>query len=93
MKKDPAIPDSPTKRAVLAVVAPAAVWVVSRILDRPKVQKKRKRLDAQVLVKGQDAVKAIRKRSKNSTKNPGYLAAGISTLAVAIGLLARATKK
>jgi hypothetical protein len=92
-KKDPAIPESPTKRAVLAVVGPAAIWAVSRFLDRPKVQKKRKRMDAEVLIKGQDAVRAIRTRSKNTTKNPGYLAAGISTLAVAIGLLARATKK
>lgn len=93
MKKDPAIPDSPTKRAVLAVIGPAAIWAVSRFLDRPKMQRKRKRLDAEVLIKGQDAVTAIRKRTKNTTKNPGYLAAGISTLAIAIVLLARATKK
>jgi hypothetical protein len=93
MKKDPAIPDSPIKRAVLAVVGPAAIWAVSRFLDRPKVQRKRKRLDAEVLIKGQDVVESIRKRTKNTTKNPGYLAAGISTLVVAIGLLARATKK
>jgi hypothetical protein len=92
-KNDPAIPDSPTKRAVLAVVGPAAVWAVSRFLDRPKMQRKRKRVDAEVLIKGHDAVKAIKKRSKNTVKNPGYLAAGISTLAVAIGLLARASKK
>jgi hypothetical protein len=93
MKKDPAIPDSPTKRAVLAIVGPAAIWAVSRFLDRPKMQRKRKRLDAEVLIKGQDVVESIRKRTKNTTKNPGYLAAGISTLVVAIGLLARATKK
>ena len=93
MKKDPAIPDSPTKRAVLAVVGPAAIWAVSHFLDRPKVQKKRRRMDAEVLIKGQDAVQAIRKRTRNATRNPGYLAAGLSTLAVAIGLLARATKK
>ena len=93
MKKDPAIPDSPIKRAVLTVVGPAAIWAVSRFLDRPKVQRKRKRLDAEVLIKGQDVVESIRKRTKNTTKNPGYLAAGISTLVVAIGLLARATKK
>lgn len=85
--------DTPTQRAVLYVVGPAAAWLVTQLMNRPKARETRKRIDDAVIEQGEKAMKAVRRRSKNAAKNLGYLAAGLATMAIGIGLITRATRK
>jgi hypothetical protein len=87
------IRETPTQQAVRQIVGPAAVWAVNQLLNRPKVRRARRLIDDAALDQAQRAAGAIVRRSRNSMKNPGYLAAGLASMALGISLIARSTRK
>lgn len=91
--KNGRVRETPTRLAVRSIVGPAAVWMVNQLLNQPRVRHVRKAIDDAVLAKAQRAAGAVLRRSRNSMKNPGYLAAGLASVAIGIGLIARSTRK
>jgi hypothetical protein len=90
---DNRVRETPTQQAVRQIVGPAAVWMVNQLLNRPRARRARRAIDDAALLKAQRAASEIVRRSKNSMRNPGYLAAGLASMALGIGLIARSTRK
>lgn len=83
--------DKPTTdRVIKSLIAPLAVWAVSRILQGPKAQGALQEADAYALIAKRKAVRQVRRAGKNALSNPAWLAAGAAAIAVGISLMAKA---
>jgi hypothetical protein len=91
--KDNRVRETPTRLAVRSIVGPAAIWMVNQLLNQPRARHVRKAIDDAVLAKAQRAAGVVLRRSRNSMRNPGYLAAGLASVAIGISLIARSTRK
>jgi hypothetical protein len=75
------------------MVAPLALWLANKLLQRPAAKKVMRRADVKVEHQAKRLLSALRKRGDNMRKNSRWLAAGAGSIAVGIALLTRASKR
>jgi len=88
--------DKPTSskshHLIKRMIAPFAVWAVTKILETPTVKEKLQEVDAQTFKKKRDAKRALRRAGRNASKNRRWLAAGAAAVAVGLGMMAKSTR-
>lgn len=72
---------------------PVALWLMNRLLTQPDVMDASARLDRKIHRKQRRAAGALRRAGRNATANRGLLTAGLATITVGLGLLARAASR
>ena len=75
------------------VFPPILLWTVNKILSSPAVKEQTKKLDLRAHQQRKKTLKALTKAGNNALSNPGWLAAGVTAVAVGVGLMARAALK
>jgi len=86
-------PKSPKSHHLIKrMIAPFAVWAVTKILETPAVKKKLHDVDATTYKKKRDAKRALRRAGRNASRNRRWLAAGAAAMAVGLGMMARSTR-
>ena len=75
------------------VIAPLAVWVVTKALDTPKVKKTMSRVDDGFYKQRRKAERAVVRASANAMNNRLWLAAGVAAIVTGVSLLAKSTKR
>ena len=86
--------DSPKSHHLIKrMIAPLAIWAVTKLLDTRSVKKTLQDVDARAYVKKRDAGRALRRAGRNAAKNRTWLAAGAAAVAVGIGMMAKATTR
>jgi hypothetical protein len=84
----------PATEMVLARVAgPLAVWVVTRLLQQPSVKGALRRADSRALDQRDKARRGLQRAGKNMRSNPIWVAAGLVSIVVGIGLITRAARR
>ena len=68
------------------IVAPLAVWAVTKVLETPRVKSAVARVDRKLY-------KKRRKVARNAIKNRVWLAAGLAAIVTGVSLVARAGSK
>ncbi len=80
-------------KLIKSLVAPLAVWAVSKLLERPAVKGALAELDSRAFVGRRMAMRRVRKARKNAASNRAWIAAGAAAIAVGIGLMAKAAAR
>lgn len=75
-----------------SVLTPLAAWAVAKMLDTQPFKGASEEADAYAVIGQRRATRALRRAGRNATRNPVWLAAGAATIAVGIGLMAKATR-
>jgi len=75
------------------VIAPLAVWAVTKVLDAPKVKKTMARVDDNFYKQRRKAERAVVKASTNAMNNRMWLAAGVMAIVTGVSLLAKSTRR
>jgi len=75
------------------VIAPLAVWAISKALDAPHVKKTMSRVDDSFYKQRRNAERAVVRVSKNAMNNRVWLAAGVVAIVTGVSLLAKATRR
>jgi uncharacterized protein (DUF2236 family) len=75
------------------VIAPLAVWAVTKVLDAPRVKKTLGKVDDELHKQRRKAERSVVRASSNAMKNRVWLAAGVVAIVTGVSLLARATKR
>lgn len=74
------------------VIAPLAVWAVTKVLDAPKVKKTMGRVDDAFYKKRRKAERSVVRASANAVNNRIWLAAGVAAIVTGVSLLAKSTR-
>jgi len=83
--------EQPTRHSISNRVFPAvAVWAINKILSRPAIKERTRQLDARAHQKRKAALKALTKVGKRAIRNPAWLAAGVTAVALGVGLITKA---
>lgn len=82
-----------TEMVLTRLAAPLAVWAVTQFLQRPTVRGAMRRVDSRAVEQGENTRRRLRRAGKNMRSNPVWVAAGMVTIAVGIGLITRAAQK
>ncbi|HVR40376.1 MAG TPA: hypothetical protein VMU84_14870 [Thermoanaerobaculia bacterium] len=85
-------PKSSRADIVKRVVTPAALWVVNKALDQPRVKKQTAGLQSRVDAAKKKALRSIQRAARNAASNPAWLAASAAAFALGIGLIAKASR-
>jgi hypothetical protein len=81
---------SRSDQVIKSLIAPVAVWAVSKILQGPKAKGALREADAYAVIAERKAMRRVRRAGKNALSKPAWLAAGVAAIAVGIGLMAKA---
>jgi hypothetical protein len=81
---------SPTRTTMTRLIPPLTIWAIGRILDLPSVKGSVMQLDGETYKRRHDAVRSFKKGLKNARSNASWVAAGVATMAIGIGLVAKA---
>jgi hypothetical protein len=83
--------EQPTRHSISNRVFPAvAVWAINKILSRPTIKERTRQFDALAHKKRTKVVKSLSKVGKNALKNPTWLAAGVTAVALGVGMITKA---
>jgi hypothetical protein len=74
------------------VIAPLAVWAVTKVLDAPNVKKTMNRVDGRFYKQRRKAERAVVRASTNAMNNRVWLAAGVVAIVTGMSLLAKSTR-
>ena len=74
-------------------IPPVALWLANKLLQRPAARQAMRRADVRVERHAKRALAALRQRGRNMRTNSRWLAAGAGSIAVGLGLLARASRR
>lgn len=84
----------PASEMVLTRLAgPLAVWAVTQLLRQPSVRGAMRRVDSRAVEHGESARRQLRRVGKNMRANPVWVAAGLVTIGIGIGLISRAARR
>ena len=75
------------------IVAPLAVWAVTKVLETPKVRKTMARVDQKFYKKRRKAERSVARASTNAMNNRVWLAAGLAAIVTGVSLVAKASKR
>ena len=75
------------------VIAPLAVWAVTKVLDTPRVKKTLGKVDDEFHKQRRKAERSVARASANAMRNRVWLEAGVVAIVTGVSLLARATKR
>jgi hypothetical protein len=78
---------------VKRIVTAAAVLAVAKTLDMPSVAKVTKRVDKSIGSKAAKTGISLKHARRNARQHVGLVLAGVAAMAVAVGLLGRASTK
>lgn len=93
MGKDMKLPKSQSGEFVKRIATAGVVWGVAKMLDTPRAKLVSKRIDKKLTKATGETGKSLKKRGAALRRNRGLLIAGVTALAVAAGLLGRASTK
>ena len=80
-------------KMVKRLATAAAVWAVAKLLDVPRIAKATRKADDSIQKKTDRMGKAMRRAGSRARDNNGLLIAGVAALALAAGLLGRASTR
>ena len=72
------------------LIPPLALWVATKILETPKVKDALEEVDSLAFVGKRKAERAVKRVTKNATRNPAWLVAGAAAFVIGIGLMVKA---
>ena len=75
-----------------AAVASLAGWAVAKMLDAKPLKGALDEADAYAFLGQRKAERLARRAGRNAVNNRAWLAAGVATIAVGLGLMAKATR-
>lgn len=75
------------------LAGPLAIWAVTQLLQRPTVRGAMRRVDSRALEQRDNVRRQLRRVQKNMRSNPVWVAAGMVTIAIGIGLITRAARR
>jgi len=81
-----------THQIIKSLIAPVAVWAVSKFLETPNVKGALQEVDARAYIKERRALRSVKRAGRNAASKPAWLAAGAAAIVVGIGLMAKATR-
>lgn len=81
-----------THQAIKRLIPLLAVWGVGKVLETPRVKGALQEVDARAYIQKRNAMRAVRRASRNAASNPAWLAAGAFAIAIGIGLMAKAAR-
>jgi hypothetical protein len=93
MAKNVKLPRSHSGEFVKRLATAGVVWSVVKLLDTPRGKLMTKKIDKKITKASSDSGKTLKKRGAALRRNRGLLIAGVTALAVAAGLLGRASTK
>ncbi len=82
-----------TEMVLKRLAGPLAVWAVTQLLQRPAVRGAMRRVDSRAVEQGENARRRLRRAGKNMRSNPVWVAAGLVTVVIGIGLITRAAQR
>ena len=75
------------------IVAPLAVWAVTKVLEAPHVKRAMSRVDDKFYEQRHKAERSLVRASKKAMDNRVWLAAGLAAIVTGVGLVAKSVKK
>lgn len=75
------------------IIAPVAVWAVTKVLETPHVKKTMKRVDDGFYKQRRKAERSVARASANAMNNRVWLAAGLAAIVTGISLVAKASAR
>ena len=75
------------------IVAPIAVWAVTKALEAPHVKKTMRRVDNTFYKQRKKAQRSIVRVSRNAAANRIWLAAGLAAIVTGVALMVRSAQK
>jgi hypothetical protein len=75
------------------IVAPLAVWAVTKALESPKVKGAMADVDRRIHKQRTKAGRAVARVSTNAMNNRLWLAAGVAAIVTGVGLMAKAGRR
>lgn len=82
-----------TQMVITRLVGPLAVWAVTQLLETSAVRGAMRRVDSRAFEQRDNARRQLRRVGKNMRSNPVWVAAGVVTIAIGIGLITRAARR
>ncbi|PYQ60543.1 MAG: hypothetical protein DMF58_07900 [Acidobacteria bacterium] len=83
---------SSTHQVIKRLIPPLAVWAVGKLLETPRVKGALQEVDSRAYVQKRNALRTVRRASRNAASNSAWLIAGAAAIAVGIGLMAKAVR-
>jgi hypothetical protein len=93
MSKDMKLPKSKSGEFVKRLATAGVVWGVAKMLDTPRGKLVSKKIDKKLTKASSESGKSLKRRGAALRRNRGLFIAGVTALAVAAGLLGRASTK
>lgn len=81
-----------THTVIKRLIPLVAVWVAGKILEAPRVKGALQEVDSRAYIQKRNAMRSVRRASRNAASKPAWLAAGAVAIAVGIGLMAKAAR-
>jgi hypothetical protein len=81
-----------THTVIKRLIPLLAVWGVGKVLETPRVQGALKEVDSRAYIQKRNAMRSVRRATRNAASNPAWLAAGAVAIAVGVGLMAKAVR-
>jgi hypothetical protein len=75
------------------IVAPLAVWAVTKALEAPKVKGAMADVDRKIQKQRRKAGRAVVRASANAMNNRLWFAAGVAAIVTGVGLMAKASRR
>jgi hypothetical protein len=79
-----------TDQVIKSLIPALAAWILTLIIEKPKVKGVLQEIDAHTFLKQRKAMRSVKRAGKNAASNRAWLAAGAAAMAIGIGLMAKA---
>jgi hypothetical protein len=81
-----------THEVIKRLVPPLAVWAVGKLLETPRARAALQEVDSRAYVQKRNAMRTVRRASRNAAANRAWFLAGAAAVAIGIGLMAKAVR-